>query len=282
MNNNEQDISDKDIQFVAGLYKENVLDTERAWQRFAVRHAIHRSVSFRRYWLAAASVLLLLLVGIGVLYESERDDSEWISVATAPGELKEVLLPDSTLISMAGSSIIRYDRATYGKGQRVVTMKGKALYQVVRNIECPFIVQTSKTSVTVLGTTFQVKANVSSTNVHVVSGQVSFSTVTGKNVLLAAGMLGNWSVGKQEIVVEHRDNSNDLSWKTKILKFKDTPLDAVINDLCEFYQVKIINRTQLSNLRLTATFNDMSLDEVLKIINQTLDIQLEVVFDSNK
>lgn len=282
MNNNEQDISDKDIQFVAGLYKENVLDTERAWQRFAARHAIHRSVSFRRYWLAAASVLLLLLVGIGVLYESERNDSEWISVATAPGELKEVLLPDSTLISMAGSSIIRYDRATYGKGQRVVTMKGKALYQVVRNIECPFIVQTSKTSVTVLGTTFQVKANVSSTNVHVVSGQVSFSTVTGKNVLLAAGMLGNWSVGKQEIVVEHRDNSNDLSWKTKILKFKDTPLDAVINDLCEFYQVKIINRTQLSNLRLTATFNDMSLDEVLKIINQTLDIQLEVVFDSNK
>ena len=282
MNNNEHDISDKDIQFVAGLYKENVLDAGKAWQRFAVRHAIHRSVSFRRYWLAAASVLLLLLVGIGVLYESERNDSEWISVVTAPGELKEVLLPDSTLVSMAGISTLRYDRTTYGKEQRTVLMSGKAFYQVVRNTQCPFTVQTSKTRVTVLGTMFQVKESASSTYVHVMTGQVRFSTMTGKNVLLAAGMLGNWAVGQQEISVEHRNDSNDLSWKTKTLEFKDTPLDAVINDLCEFYQVKIVNRTKSGDLKLTATFNDMSLEEVLKIINQTLDTRLEVAPDSNK
>jgi ferric-dicitrate binding protein FerR (iron transport regulator) len=183
---------------------------------------------------------------------------------------------------MAGNSTLRYDRMAYGKEQRMVVMRGKAFYQVVRNTKCPFTVQASKTRVTVLGTTFQVKENASSTDVHVMSGQVRFSTATGKNVLLEAGMTGNWAVGQEEISVEHKNDSNDLSWKTKTLEFKDTPLDSVINDLCEFYQVKIVNRIKSGDLKLTATFNDMSLEEVLKIINQTLDTRLEVASDSNK
>ena len=41
-----------------------------------------------------------------------------------------------------------------------------------------------------------------------------------------------------------------------------------------YYQVEIINKVDSPDSRLTATFNDLPLDEVLMVINQTLDIRL--------
>lgn len=53
-----------------------------------------------------------------------------------------------------------------------------------------------------------------------------------------------------------------------------TTLDKVIRDLNEYYQVEITNKVDSPDSRLTATFNDLPLDEVLMVINQTLDIRL--------
>ena len=77
---------------------------------------------------------------------------------------------------------------------------------------------------------------------------------------------------QQNILKE--ENPNNLSWKTKQLRFNDTPLEKVIRDLNEYYQVEIINKVDSPDSRLTATFNDLPLDEVLMVINQTLDIRL--------
>lgn len=67
MNNEQDDRFEKRLRFVARRYKEGSLDTDKAWERFAARQGIRRKVSFRRYWMAAASVMLLL-VGFGTLY----------------------------------------------------------------------------------------------------------------------------------------------------------------------------------------------------------------------
>ena len=79
---------------------------------------------------------------------------------------------------------------------------------------------------------------------------------------------------KKEIDILKEENPNNLSWKTKQLRFNDTPLEKVIRDLNEYYQVEIINKVDSPDSRLTATFNDLPLDEVLMVINQTLDIRL--------
>ena len=215
--------------------------------------------------LLAASVVLLL-IGFGTFYVKERNNPELVSVATVSGQLKDVYLPDSTLVSMAGNSTLRYDVKKYGKERRVVEMTGKAFFQVKRNEARPFSVHTAMTEVTVLGTSFQVSEQPDMTEVDVVTGKVRFAA--GKEpepVILTAGMSASYS--KEE-------NPNNLSWKTKQLRFNDTPLEKVIRDLNEYYQVEIINKVDSPDSRLTATFNDLPLDEVLMVINQTLDIRL--------
>ena len=136
---------------------------------------------------------------------------------------------------MAGNSTLRYDVKKYGKERRVVEMTGKAFFQVKRNEARPFSVHTAMTEVTVLGTS---------------------------------------SNEKKEIDILKEENPNNLSWKTKQLRFNDTPLEKVIRALNEYYQVEIINKVDSPDSRLTATFNDLPLDEVLMVINQTLDIRL--------
>ena len=271
MNNEQDDRFEKRLRFVARRYKEGSLDEDKAWERFAARQGIRRQVAFRRYWMVAASVVLLL-IGFGTFYMKDRNNPEWVSVVTASGQLKDVYLPDSTLVSMAGNSTLRYDLKKYGKERRVVEMTGKVFFQVKRNEARPFSVHTALTEVTVLGTSFQVNEQPGVTQVNVVTGKVRFAAGEAlEPAILTAGMSASYSDEKKEINIGTEEKPNDLSWKTKQLRFNDTPLEKVIEDLGDYYHVKITNKT---DSRLTATFNDLPLDEVLMVINQTLDIRL--------
>lgn len=281
MNNEQENKLEQRIRFVAKHYEEGRLDTDKAWQQFAAKHQVRRTVSFRRYWMAAASVLLLL-IGFGTYYITDRNSPEWVAITTIPGQIKDVYLPDSTLISMAGSSSIRYDAKSYGKERRVVEMKGKAFFQVTRNETRPFSVYTERTEVTVLGTSFQINEQPDGTDVNVMTGKVSFGATGNETdkVILTAGMSASYSMESKGITLLEEEDLNTLSWKTRQLRFNDTPLEKVIGDLNEYYQVKVINKAENPNLKLTATFNDLPLEDVLLVINQTLDTRL--ASESNK
>lgn len=275
MSNDNNNLFEKRILFVAKRYKEGALDADKAWKQFAADRQIVRRIPLRRYMMAAAAVVLVL-VGIGTLLVVEKNQPKWVAVNTAAGQLKDVYLPDSTLVSLAGNSSIRYDSKTYGKQRRVVEMSGKGFFQVTRNQARPFSVQTKHTEVTVLGTSFQINEQDTGTEVNVETGKVCFAVAGSKdyNVILTAGMSAEYSMEKKEIVLLTEDDTNYLSWKTGQLRFNDTPIDRVITDLEDYYQTRIINRTKNTDARLTATFNHLPLEDVLMVINQTLDVRL--------
>lgn len=263
------------IEYIARRYKEGALDPETAWKRFAERHGIRRRTALRRsLWGAAA--ILLLLVGLSGRYWMERNASEWVTITTLPGEQKEVLLPDSTVVTMAHSSTLRYDKKQYGKEKRTVELQGKAFFQVQRRELKPFSVTTKQTVVTVLGTEFQLEETARETALHVRTGKVRFSVVEKEEaMILTAGMSATYS-DKQGLRVEEETHTNVLAWKTRQLSFRQTPLAQVIRDISQAYGVHIINRTPgSSSLKLTSYYDNLTLDELLPVINETLDIRLE-------
>lgn len=274
MNDERQDKFDEELRFVAEHYREGAFDTDRAWKQFAAARTLRRVSLVRRYGLRAAAVLLLLLgIGVGLVVDRKRPD--WVVVATPGGETKEVFLPDSTQVTLAGRSEIRYDRKKYGKKRRVVEMKGKAFFQVKREKTRPFSVYTSETVVTVLGTGFQVRQNGPLTEVYVATGKVRFAAADGRQeVILTPGMSAGYSSRSKEMSVSEAADENALAWKTGRLQFNNTPLEKVIEDLNAYYQVQIRNKNHTPGLKLTATFDRLPLGEVLMVINQTLDTQL--------
>lgn len=278
MQNEQEDRFEKRIRFIAKHYKEGGLDTEKAWRKFASDKGIRRTIPLRRYLLAVASVALLL-VGITSIYIWQKNKPEWVIVSTVYGQQKDVYLPDSTLVQMAGDTRIRYNAKEYGKTGRDVEMKGKAFYKVTRDESRPFSVQTQWAEVEVLGTSFQIHEQPASVEVNVASGKVRFTAGDDKkkeNIILTEGMSANYSMETQEMKVQTKENSNYFSWKTGVIRFQDTPLEEVIDDLTDHYSVHVKSRSQIRGEKLTATFESLPLDHVLLIINQTLDVRLFV------
>lgn len=274
MSNEPNDQLERRIRFVAKHYKEGALDADKAWKQLATNRKITRTLPFRRY-LAGAAAAVLVLIGVGALFIVEKNTPDWVAVTTAGGQVKDVYLPDSTLISLAENSSVRYNAKVYGKERRVVEMNGKAFFQVKQDEARPFSVHTALTKVTVLGTSFQVNEQSTSTEVNVMTGKVCFAAGNENDkVILTAGMSAQYSIDKKEIIMLTEEETNVLSWRTGQLRFNNTPLDKVITDLNTYYQIKIVNRTKTTDAKLTATFNQLPLDEVLMVINQTLDVRL--------
>lgn len=268
----------KSIRFVVPRYQENSLNTDSAWKRLTIGSEKSLPVSFRRYLLQAASVIILLIT-IGSIYFifNKEDKKQWISVSTHPGEIKEIYLPDSTLITLAGNSTVRYEVKEYQKARRNVQMKGKAFFNVRRNEAYPFTVQMPVAGIEVLGTSFQAEASDSSAEINVSTGKVRFSgNDIQQNVILTAGMSATYTSETKEIILITEEDLNYLSWKTGLLRFNQTPLSEVIAELNAYYNVSIPAPADADKLKLTASFNNLPLQQVLLVINQTLDTSLSL------
>ena len=266
---------EKRIRFVAKYYSDGAMDADKAWTKFAEENAMKRSLPLLRYWQSVAAIALVC-IAIGTWYIFNQNDS-LITINTYARQVKNVYLPDSTLIAMAENSTVIYDSEIYGKGQRDVEMKGKAFFQVQKNEHAPFSVKTTATIVNVLGTSFQLKENNGETELYVASGKVSFASIEGDEaVILTEGMSAIYNnISKAANVIE-MNNSNVLSWRTKTLHFDNTPIDRVIKDIEEYYNISIVNNIMVEDKALTASFNNLPLEEVLQVVNQTLDMHLTV------
>ncbi|MDR3141810.1 MAG: FecR domain-containing protein [Tannerellaceae bacterium] len=278
MSEKQDDKLEERIRFVAKHYREGSLNTKRAWDRLAQDKGIQRPEPWRRYLMMAAS-FAVLLVSVATFYYWKTHTPEWVTIATPAGQLKEVYLPDSTLVSISSGSRIRYNARTFGKTRREVEMNGKAFYRVMRDEARPFSIRTKMAEVIVLGTSFQINQQDASIRVHVATGKVNFIAGEGlkkENIILTADMSASYSMETKEIKTLTEEDVNYLSWKTGLLQFKNAPLEKVIEDLSDYYQVGIRSRSMIRGEKLTATFNRLPLEEVLLIINQTLDVRLAV------
>lgn len=265
---------DKKIRFVTRRYREKSLDAEAAWGRFSREQGIRRVALMRKYWVGAAAVLLLL-IGIGGRYWMERTGEEWVAIAAGVDEVKQVWLPDSSMVTLAANSEIRYDRKQYGKERRQVMMSGKAFYEVQPDGERPFSVHTSRTTTTVLGTSFQLEEKETATDLYVNTGRVAFEADREKEIL-TAGMKATYHDGEGIRREEEPASPNQLAWKTRELRFRQTPMEEVVRDINEAYQAAIVLPDEAAQLKLTAYFDHQPLPEVIAIINETLEINLTI------
>lgn len=266
------------IRWIARHYKADSLDKDMAWKKFSSRQGIRRNYTLRRIVWGAAAVLLII-IGIGIGYINEEQSVEWVAVETEAGQIKEVILPDNSRITLAGNSTLRYDRKEFGEGKRAVEMIGKAFFQIERDEARTFSVKTTQVEIEVLGTSFQVQSSDSESSLYVKTGKVRFSAINDSHTaILTAGMSAHYNQGGGLSIKEKENEPNSLAWKTHQLRFRNTPLEIVLRDVSEAYQVELENHTEGSeNMKLTSYFDNLPLEDLISVINQTLDIHVEVV-----
>lgn len=259
---------EKDTRFVTRFYREGRLNTSQAWKKLGIQPKKNKSLLI--YRIMAMAAVICLVAGFSWWWMYDRQD--WVTYAALPNTTKEVLLPDSTCITLSGNATLRYERLSYGQKYRNVQLAGKAFFAVHRREQCPFTVETRLANIQVLGTRFQVIAHSDSTFTSVESGKVSFRTRSDQEAILTKGMTAT-SNSDGDLRIANESNPNVFAWKTYEFTYNGTDLHTVIKDLEDAYHVHIGNVPHEA-LFLTVSFYRNSIDEILDVINQTLNTNL--------
>ncbi|MFZ4549696.1 MAG: FecR family protein [Bacteroidales bacterium] len=230
---------------------------------------------FRQIWKVAASVAVLLVSSFLLYFYFSKPAN--ITV-TSQSTTIEQTLPDGSIVSLhAGSQIIYPEK--FASNHRNVELKGEAYFKVAHDKTKPFVVASGDARVEVLGTQFNVNTHSSDGAMEVVltSGKVSvyYNANPKQNVLLMPGEKAELIVEQKQIRKSANTDPNYMAWKTLILKFENENLAQVISTLQKVYQTPILlSDTQLAGCRVTASFNNQTLESVLEVLKQTLDLQI--------
>lgn len=109
-----------------------------------------------RALVAAAALLLLATFAFLWINKIHRSD-DLIEIQTHAGEVKQHLLPDSTVIWLGGNTQLSYHKAGYAKNRNLTLERGEAFFDVHRDTLHPFRIASGDLTIQVLGTSFNVR-----------------------------------------------------------------------------------------------------------------------------
>lgn len=148
---------DQDIQYLVSDLKQSLW--EKIEKQTISQPRIRR---LNTTWLKVAAVVLIALfagiLGSRLFITHKADNSVAYQVITAPkGQMKQVLLPDNTLVQLNAGSSIRCPVKFSATRREVTLLNGEAFFEVKHDALKPFLVHTGGVITQVLGTSFNIK-----------------------------------------------------------------------------------------------------------------------------
>jgi len=281
------------------LWKEIPLDTENTdFDRVRVLDRIHHQIKleeeifikklkdtdklFKIFSRIAAVLFIPLLLAVGFLYASISGNEASVSyseIYVPAGTRTSFILPDGTKGWLNSGSTLRYPNRFTNKA-RVVELAGEGYFKAEKKVHQPFIVKTKTISIKVYGTAFNVYAypDESSTEVVLEEGKVEIIKETGDKFESICylkpdqAFILDQKTGSKRIV--QVDATGYTSWKDGKMVFRYDTFKNVVEKLNRWYNVDIqIKDKFLETYIYYGTFQDETLDEVLRLIKMTAPIQ---------
>lgn len=230
-----------------------------------------------RWWVAAASVVLVLLGYAGYQFSQNIPTEvvyERVRVANNGPQTRLITLGDGSTVLLQPHSQLDYERP-FRPDVRQVWLSGEAFFEVTKNPRQPFRIQADKHFATqVLGTSFRIRAfpNEPAGLVAVKTGRVAVfqNRSFGKtpNAVLTARQQA--VVRADGPTVEPTPNQPTLAIEQQSFAFEAVPLREVARTLETAYGVRISLSPALAECRLTALLGDEPLPQKLRMITTAL------------
>ena len=142
---------------------------------------------------------------------------------------------------------------------------------------CPFVIDGTSGSVTVLGTSFNFSTSDEGSTVHLLTGKLQLSDRESKvSVTLNPG---NWALIDSSGNIDRGviTDNNFLAWKDKRLVFENMAMADIIPQLESHFDIKInVENDAILQCRLRTVFEDPTLKEVFEELKFLLDITFSI------
>ena len=276
---------------------------------FPVYQPKEKKMFFRRAMGVAAGLAALVVLSVWLFQPSQKQmrlpatvagSKDSITVAMN-GERKKIILPDSTEVHLNSGSSLVYNK-DFGNKNREVWLKGEAFFEVTKDAAHPFLVNTNRMMVKVLGTVFNVKAYNTKEDIEttVVEGkvEVSLKEDAEKKVILLPNekiSLRNNSIVKKDghahtpitplnyevqAVKPDKKETNmpeEAVWVKEKVVFTQEPLEIVALKMERWYNVHIHFRNEkMKDLLMTGDFDNVSLNEAMHVLQIMVGFEYDI------
>lgn len=245
---------------------------------------------YRRALKLSAAAIILLLCGVSSLFflwQSERSASEMVEeykeyVVEVPDEAKsKITFPDGSVVWLNAGSKVTYD-SNFARESRNVGLTGEGYFEVSKNKELPFVVNTGKLTVKVLGTKFNLKSYEEDSEVKVTlkegAVKVGDFLTDAAPVVLKPNQRFTFKKMTQTIQVDSVDASHIENWRNGAMTFDKVPLEEIAKELRRLYNIPIrIESDKLKHIVYYSDFQEnVSIEKVLEILSSGNKFRYEV------
>ena len=204
-------------------------------------------------------------------------DHGMITAETAEGEMRTVELGGGSTVRLVGESRLSYtppgDVAPIG---RQVVLEGRGFFDIVPDGH-GLVIKTEQAQVTVLGTSFGVRAVDRTTEVVLADGRLSFAPLgdPARSIVLEPGQMSRVAADGVPTSPEAVSVHEQLAW-TGLFVFSAAPLQSILGELQLHYNVEVTASPELAEEQVTGRFErGQELDGILQTLAAAVGAEVQ-------
>ena len=258
-------------------------DVDQAFERFRKRTGLdqsgRQSYKWYRTWsVAAVAIVLLGLITVTAYWQGSRQIQSNFSdivVEATLGSKTKLTLPDGSTVWLNAGSKMVYSQG-FGVSDRRLAFQGEGYFEVEKNDEMPFLVQTHDVNVTVVGTKFNFRNYPEDEEavVELLEGKVALENQLKEEAV-------RYLSPNEKMVLHKATGEMDITsakvkevtlWTENILLFDEDLLPDIVRELERSYHVQIeIENEDLKQTRFYGQFNQLeqNIYDVLDMLSET-------------
>lgn len=201
------------------------------------------------------------------------------TVKTPKGGQYQVILPDGSKVWLNAASSITYP-AVFGATERRVTLTGEGYFEITTVIKnskkVPFIVESGKQKIEVLGTRFNVNAYDDETGIRttLIEGKVKVVT-ENETVILKPSQ--EFNLRSEGISTKKVDVEPAIDWKNGDFIFADEDIKSIMRKVSRWYNIELVYDSDIPSENLSGQISrNRNLSEVLRMLELSGDTKFKI------
>ncbi|WP_026763698.1 FecR family protein [Sediminibacterium salmoneum] len=247
-------------------------------------------------WVFYAAASFIFLIGLTYFITQKTVSKTLVKVqpesneiSTRLGSKSQVKLPDGSIVWLNSGSKLIYPKE-FGKSVREVTLTGEGYFDVVKNKDVPFIINTNSIRIKVLGTVFNVKAypEDKQTETSLIQGRIEVTIknrpedkiilspnekLIVENALVESSkkqkmidLLPAISINKLKFITPDSTVAEN-QWVENKLVFRDETFEEIALMMERWYNVKLdIQTEKLKSTRMNGNFEKETVDQAIEAL----------------
>ena len=214
---------------------------------------------------------------------TESDELIYNTLNVPFGKNFELVLSDGSKVHLNAGTTLRYPVQFVPGKDRQVFLKGEAFFDVAKDRNNPFIINSGELNIRVLGTKFNVSAYEEDelTEVVLVEGSVGLYNKSeefkSESFLLTPGNKGSFDKDRNSIDSQEVITGLYTSWMNGELVFRNMTFENILRKMERHYNVSIVNNNLgINQEKFNASFRDATIEKVMEYFKSIYQLDFTI------